>query len=84
MQRGQINPGHAVGKPRGYVLGDGQGQACLAYPTGTGQRQQRDGLVQDERTSGGTVGFPADEPGARERNHARKRSRMRCIHGPQR
>ena len=44
----QIDPDHAVGEVRGHVLGDGQGEARLAHATGTGQRQQRNGILEQE------------------------------------
>ena len=46
------------------LSGNGQRQARLADPTGTGQGQERHGLVHQEGAAGRTLGFPADQPGA--------------------
>ena len=63
-QRRQIDPDHAVGEVRGHVAGDGQGQPGLADPAGSGQGQQRDRLVEQERPRRRDLGLAADEPGA--------------------
>ena len=44
----KINEAGAIGKVRSDVVGDGEGQPGLADPAGTGQRQQWNGLVEQE------------------------------------
>ena len=60
----QIDEDHAIGELRRDVVRDGQGQPGLADPAGTGQRQQRNGLIQEEGAGSGQLRLPADEPGA--------------------
>ena len=43
-----------------------QGEAGLAHATGTGQRQQRHRLLEQQRARGGELRLPADEAGARD------------------
>ena len=52
-------------KDRATSLCDGQRQARLADPAGTGQGQRGDSLVEQEITSGRALGLSADEPRAR-------------------
>ena len=63
-ERGEIHPDHAIGKLIGNILRDGQRQPGLSDAPRTSQGQQRDGLVEEERTRGSALALPADEPGA--------------------
>ena len=57
-KRRQIDPDDPLGKGRGHVGGDGQGETGLANPTGTGQRQERHGLVEEERARASSAHLP--------------------------
>ena len=57
-QRRQIDPHHPIREVRRHVTGDGQRQAGLAHPTGTGQGQQRDGLIEERRARRGSLRPP--------------------------
>ena len=60
----EINPDEAIGKGGGDRLSDREGQPSLAHPTRTGQGEQGNGLVQEQRPRDGDLRFPADEAGA--------------------
>ena len=51
-----------------HVVGElgrtGHGQPGLAHAAGAGQRQQRDGLIQQQGASSGELRLPPDEPSA--------------------
>ena len=51
-------------KDAAHILGNGQRDAGLADATGTGQGQQRNGLVEQQRRARGALDVPADEPRA--------------------
>ena len=60
---GEVNPGHPVGEVFGHILRNRLGQAGLADPTGTSQRQERDGIVSRSARAG-DLRLPPDEAGA--------------------
>ena len=66
-QRREVDEDHAVGEVVRDIVGDGEGEAGLADAAGTGQRQQRHRLVEQQGAGGGHLPLPADERGARER-----------------
>ena len=63
-QRREIDPDHAVRKMTGHVCGEGEGEPGLPNSTGAGQRQQRDGLIEQERPRRRSLRLATDQPGA--------------------
>jgi hypothetical protein len=47
-ERRQIDAGNPIAEVRGHILRDGEGQAGLAYPAGTGQGQEGGGFIEQE------------------------------------
>ena len=79
-ERGEIHPDHASGKLIGNILRDGQRQPGLADAPRTSQGQQRDGLIEEERTRGSALALPADEPGAGNRQRSEQGRCSRSDH----
>ena len=69
--RGQIDEADAVGELRDQVRRDLQREPGLAYPTRTGQRQQRHVLAQEQLSDRGDLPLPANQRGAWQRKRRR-------------
>ena len=67
----QVNPDHAVSEVLGDLLRDGKRQPRLADATGTGQRQKRDGLIEQEGAGRGQLLVSTNERRARVRQRTR-------------
>jgi hypothetical protein len=50
-ERGEIDPDDAVREAIGHPSGDGEGQPRLAHPAGTGQREQRNSIIETDTRS---------------------------------
>ena len=79
-QRRKINPDDAVGEVAGDIVRDGEGEPRLADPAGAGQRQQRDGLLEEEGPGHDPLSLPPDEAGARHWRRAAHGRRARDCH----
>jgi hypothetical protein len=64
VQRGQIKKGRPISKVRSHLMHNRQRQAGLTHPAGAGQRQERDGLVEQEGSRESNLDLPTDERSA--------------------
>ena len=69
--RREIDEDGAIRKEWSHIARNGQRQTRLAYPARSGQGQQRHTLVEQDRPGPGALSFPANEPGARNRERAK-------------
>ena len=66
-ERREIDKDHAIGKLRGHVAGDGQGQPRLPDAAGTRQGQQRNGVLEQQGMRTRATSCSCHEPRARAR-----------------
>ena len=76
----QVNPDHPVREVRRYIVREGLGQTGLADAAGAGQREERNGRINQERPGRRPFTLPADERGAGDGQRAGDHRRSRSGH----